>query len=127
MNIQCSQIEKLMLYKFELGYNAMKASKNICCMKNEGKVDHSTITRWFMKFCLDCKSLDNQEKSGRSKTVDFKAILHAIEATPVNSICRVLGKLIISQSSVVCHLHNPNKIIWSCCIVPHITKILQSF
>ena len=34
-----------MLYEFELGYKAMKTTKDICCAKGEGTVDHSTVTR----------------------------------------------------------------------------------
>ena len=34
MNVQCFQ--EFMLYKFELGYNAMETTKNICCTKGEG-------------------------------------------------------------------------------------------
>ena len=38
-------------------------TKNICCAKGNGTVDHNTITRWFKKFCLACKNLDNQAVS----------------------------------------------------------------
>ena len=52
MNVQCSLIRELMIYEIELGHNVTKATKNICCMKDEGAVDHSTVNRWFKKFCL---------------------------------------------------------------------------
>ena len=42
---QCSLIQKLRLYKSELGYNTMEATKNICCVKGEGIIDHSTVTK----------------------------------------------------------------------------------
>ena len=47
MNMQCSLIWEIMLYKFELGHNTVKATKNICYGKGEGAVDLSTVTRWF--------------------------------------------------------------------------------
>ena len=57
-----------------------KKIKNICCAKGEGIVNSSTVTRWFEKFWLGCKNLDNQARSDRPKTVDSKAILQAIDA-----------------------------------------------
>ena len=41
-------------------------------MKHGGEVDHSTVTRG-SKNCLSCKNLDDQARSGRSKTVDSEA------------------------------------------------------
>ena len=37
---------------FNVGHDALKATKNICCAKNEGAIDLTTVTRWFKKFCL---------------------------------------------------------------------------
>ena len=45
MNIQCNLILELMLYKFEQRNNTTEATENICCVKGEGTVDHSTVTR----------------------------------------------------------------------------------
>ena len=44
-----------MLSKFKLGYDAVKATKNICCVKDEGAVDHSNqmdkeISLWMQEF-----------------------------------------------------------------------------
>ena len=50
MNMQYSLIQELMLYKFKLGHNAMEATKNICCMQDEGSVHHSRVIRCFKKF-----------------------------------------------------------------------------
>ena len=63
-----------MLYKSELGHNTAEVTKNIGCVKGEGTVDHSTVTRWFKKFCLDSKNLDDQSRSSRPKTVNSKAV-----------------------------------------------------
>ena len=68
-----------MIYDFKPGYNVDEATKNICCMKSEGIVDHSTITRWFKKFFLGCKNLNDQARLGRPKMVNSKVELKAIE------------------------------------------------
>ena len=70
-------------------------------MKGEDAVEHSRVTRGFMKFCLGFKNLNNQAMSGKSKTMDSEAMFKAIEGDPVNSAQRVLGKLNISQPSVL--------------------------
>ena len=63
-----------MLYKFELGYNTVEVIKKICCSKSKGSVDHSSVTRWFKKFCNECKNIDNQAKSDIPKIVHSKAM-----------------------------------------------------
>ena len=61
-----------MLYKFKLGHNAAEATKNICYMKGKDAVDHNTIDRWWKKFCLGCKNLDDQARSDGSKNHGFQ-------------------------------------------------------
>ena len=124
MNMQQSLIWELMLFKFELGHNAKEATKNICYAKGEGTADQSTVNREFKKFHSVCQILDDQVRSGRSKTMDSKTML---KANPVSSTQRVSGKLNISQSSLVCYLYNLSKCIQSCQIAPHVTKMLQNF
>ena len=34
-----------MLYKFELDYKTVKATKDICCVQGETAVDESTVTK----------------------------------------------------------------------------------
>ena len=79
MNVQCNLIRELMLYEFDLTHNTAKATKNICA-KSEGTVYHSAVIRWFKKFCLGCKNLNNQARSGRPKTMNSKDVIEAIEA-----------------------------------------------
>ena len=43
MNVQHCLIWELILYEFKLGQNAVEASKNIHCTKNEGEVDYSEV------------------------------------------------------------------------------------
>ena len=45
MNVQHSLIQKIILYKFELGHNTADVTKKNCCSNGEGSVDHCTITR----------------------------------------------------------------------------------
>ena len=118
---------EFLLYKFKLGHNATETSKNICCTKGEGAVEHNTVTGWFKKFHSSCKSLDNQTRSIVSKNVDSKAVLQATEANLVSCIQRVSGELDISQFSVVRHLHDLGKSTWSCQIVLQVIKTLTIF
>ena len=75
VNVQCNLILELMLFEFKLGYNTSEATKSICCAKDDGAVDRSTVNRWFKKLHSDCKNLDEQEESGRFKIVDSEAML----------------------------------------------------
>ena len=68
MNVQNSLIQELIFYKFELGYNTMEATKDICFVKSEDEVDHRTVTKWSKNFHSGCKNLDNQAKLCRPKT-----------------------------------------------------------
>ena len=68
MNVQPSLIQECMFYKLE-------AIKNICCVKGKVAVDHSSVTRWFKKFCSGCKNLNEQARSSRLKTRDSEDVL----------------------------------------------------
>ena len=102
----------------------MKATKSIYFTKGEGAVDHSTVTRWCKKFCLGYKSLDNQTKSDGSKN---HGLQNSAPCHRGNSTQRISSELGISQSNVVCYLHDLGRSIWNCWIVLHVTKILQNF
>ena len=68
INLQGSLIQKLMLYEFEQGHNAVEEIKNICCAKDEGTDNLSTVASWLNKFRSDCMDLDDQAKLGRLTT-----------------------------------------------------------
>ena len=72
----CSRIQELILYKFELDHYSTEVTEGICCVKGEG-----TVIRWFKKFYLDCKNLDDQVRSGRSKLMVSEATHQTIEAS----------------------------------------------
>ena len=61
-------------YEFKLDHNTTEATKNFCCVKVEDIVEHGTVIRWFKKFSLDCKNLNNQAKSGWPKNTDSEAV-----------------------------------------------------
>ena len=62
MNVQCSLIGELKIYKFELCHNSVEAMKNIYWVKGEDTVDHSTVTWWFKKFHSGCMNIDESGK-----------------------------------------------------------------
>ena len=77
--------------------NIIEATKNISChAKGKCAVDHSTVTKWFKKFCICCKKLNDHTRSGRPKSVDSEVRLQAIEANPANSTWKVSGKFSLS-------------------------------
>ena len=55
--------------------------------------------------------------------MDSKAVFQAKEVNPVSSTWRVSGEFGISHSSVVHHLHDLGKSIWSCQILLHVTIV----
>ena len=93
INLQNSLIREFILYKFEIGHNAVEASKDSCGAKGEGLVDHRTVSRSLNKLCSGCKKLDDQEGSSWTKTVVSKAVLLAIEPNPASTTRRVSGEL----------------------------------
>ena len=78
------RIRQLMIYGFKLGHDAAEVTKNLFCVKGERADYHWTVTKWFMKFCLGCKDLDNQARSARPKTEDSETMLQDIDANQVS-------------------------------------------
>ena len=70
----------------------------------EGKVDSSTVTRHLKKFHSGCKNSNNQT---------------GLKVWMPSNTQRVSGER--------GHFHDLCKIIWTCWIVLHVTKILQNF
>ena len=69
----------------------------------------------FKKFCFGYENLNDQEGQ-----LGLEAWI------PRLCLKRILGKLSVSQPSVVHHLYNLRKSIQSCQILHHVTKILQN-
>ena len=53
-------------------------------VEGEGAIDLSMVTRWFKKFCLGCKNLEDQARLSKPKTMDYKAVFQSIEVNPVS-------------------------------------------
>ena len=68
MNMQHSLIQEHAL-QIQTGHNVMEATKNVCCVKGEATVDHSTVTRLFKKLHSDCKPLDHLVRLDKLKMV----------------------------------------------------------
>ena len=68
MKMQKSLIYELMLYKYEVGWDAAEATKSICCTKCKGSVDQSKVTKYFKKFSLGYQNFNDLKRSGRPKT-----------------------------------------------------------
>ena len=73
----------------------MEVTKNICCVKGEGAVNHSSVTRLFKKFCLGGKNCDGQARTGKTKTVYSDIVLLAKVENPVHNSRRVSAELSI--------------------------------
>ena len=99
--------------QFKFGRNAAEETKNICCAKCESLVDPRAGSWWFKKFYSGCMNIDDQTRSGWSKT---KAVLKAIEANPLSNAWRVSGELGNSQSSVLHHVYDLGKNITELCL-----------
>ena len=89
-----------------MSHDTTEAIKNICHEKGEGAVDPSRVT--FKKFQL---GYNNQARLDRPESVNSEAMIQVREANSVSSTWRVSSEFSISQSSMVYHLHNLNKII----------------
>ena len=68
MNMQHSQIRELMLYESNGAITPLKQRKIFVVRKKKAQWEQSTVTRWLKKFCLACKNLYHQTRSGRPKT-----------------------------------------------------------
>ena len=75
MTVQSGLNQELMLLEFEVGNNTTTATTNIGCVKSEGAVYHSTVTRWLNKLHSDYKNPENLARSGKPKTMDSEAIM----------------------------------------------------
>ena len=124
MKVQPTLIRDYVLYEFELDHNPSDPTKNICCVKGEGTVGHTIVTRLLKKFCLVCKELAYQTRTGRPKIRDSEALFHAIDVI----WWVTLGEYQVSlASSSPVYFITFTKSIQSSWIMPHLIRILQRF
>ena len=106
-----------------MGYNVANATKNISCTKGEDAVDQSTVTRWFKKFCLGCKSLIDQARPAWILRLCFMLWKQILQM-----VLRGYQVSLVSHSpSAVCHFHNLSKNIWAAELYLTISKYCKTF
>ena len=93
MKMQCSLTWEFMLSNFQLDHTTAKATKNICCAKDEDAVDYKTVNSLFKKFCSSRKNLNCLAQSDSPKNIKYKTILQSIEVNQVSSTQRYQANL----------------------------------
>ena len=95
-----------MLHEFELGKRPWIQSKNICSEKGEGAIDHIV-----KKIIWVARTFNNQERSGKPKTVNSEAVLQFMEANQTSSASYNLVPLVTFVTSAkesvadkLCHM-----------------------
>ena len=73
-------IYQCLLYEYQLGNNATKATQNICSAKGPGTVYHTTAKRWFNRFRNGDYSLHDDQRSGRPLEIDLTELKHILES-----------------------------------------------
>ena len=94
-------------------------NQNCFSAKNNSAVDPCTVNKYL-------KKLQEPQRSGIERQAYFETVILAIEANAVSSTPRVSGEVGIWQFCVIDPFHNLGKIIGSCRVVLHVTKILQN-
>uniref|UniRef100_A0A914DKX0 Mos1 transposase HTH domain-containing protein n=1 Tax=Acrobeloides nanus TaxID=290746 RepID=A0A914DKX0_9BILA len=75
-------IRELLKYEFELGHSEKETLDNINRAKGHGKVDRTTVWRWFSKFRNNQMEITDKKHARRSREVDRVAVVNAVEAHP---------------------------------------------
>ena len=75
MKVQCSLIQELRLYEFNLDPNDTEGSKNISGGKDEDMDNPCKVTWWVKKFRSGFKKIDDQPWLGKEKAVISSAML----------------------------------------------------
>ena len=86
-----------MLWEFDVGHNAVDATENLFCRKDESASDHSTEIYQIKKYQSGCKNVYDQVRSSRPKNVVFEAEIKIIETRQTCPAWRVSGELSISE------------------------------
>uniref|UniRef100_A0A914EJP4 Mos1 transposase HTH domain-containing protein n=1 Tax=Acrobeloides nanus TaxID=290746 RepID=A0A914EJP4_9BILA len=95
-------IQELLKYKYELGYNAKEATRNINRAK---KVDYATAKRWYSKFRSGKLDVADKKRSGRSREVDRVAVVNAVEAHPSMTLRMLADDFDCHHSEIAKILH----------------------
>uniref|UniRef100_A0A914E233 Mos1 transposase HTH domain-containing protein n=1 Tax=Acrobeloides nanus TaxID=290746 RepID=A0A914E233_9BILA len=68
-----------MLYRFEKGYKAAEAFRDLNELFGEGTIGERQVRRWFERFKSSDISLEDEEGRGRPSDFDDQALLDAVE------------------------------------------------
>ena len=88
----------ILLYYFKKGKNAIKNTKKICAMCEEGAVTDPTCQRWFTKFHTGNFSLDDALWSGRPVEVDSDQMKTLIKKNQCSTTWEIVNILKVSKS-----------------------------
>ncbi len=92
------------LYEFDLDHNATTAAHNICKVYGEGSASRTTCYRYFNRFRNGDKTLEDEERPGRSSEFDEKALLALVSDNPRQSTRELAEQLGSSHMTVERHL-----------------------
>ena len=98
-------IRELLKYEFELGHSEKEALDNINRAKGHGKVDRTTVWRWFSKFRNNQMEITDKKRAGRPWEVDRVAVVNAVEAHPSMTTRMLAEDFDCDQASIVRILH----------------------
>ncbi|OPJ82833.1 hypothetical protein AV530_010316 [Patagioenas fasciata monilis] len=85
MMLDKKQIQAIFLLEFKMGHNTAETTRNIYNAFGPGTAKECTVQQWFKKFHKGHKSLENEERSGRSLEVDNDELRASIEADPLTT------------------------------------------
>jgi transposase len=97
-------IRHCILYEFDLDHNATTAAHNICKVYGEGSASRTTCYRYFNRFRNGDKTLEDEERPGRSSEFDEKALLALVSDNPRQSTRELAEQLGSSHMTVERHL-----------------------
>ena len=83
-------IRELLKYEFELGHSEKEALDNINRAKGHGKVDRTTVWRWFSKFRNNQIEITDKKRAGHPRKVHRVAVVNAVNAE--SHVVRVVGQ-----------------------------------
>ena len=68
--LDTKQIQAIFLFKFKMGRKAVETICNINNAFGPGTANERTVQRWFKKFCIGDKRLEDENRSGQPSEVD---------------------------------------------------------
>ena len=96
-------IRHIMLYRYEKGYKAAEAFRDLNELFGEGTIGERQVRRWFERFKSGNKSLEDEGGRGRPSDFDDQALLDAVEEDE-SLTTRLLAEMFnVGQSTIIRH------------------------